>query len=318
MQATMSYRQLQQPIEVQLCSPKRKEQKVTKDCPLKIFCSVQGLALQNELDSGNLVHLLKLSGQQNYARYSPCDKYTGEAIASIIADASGATSIQYVRGQTYDGAPNMSGSKKGVKQPLAKFVHCGAHCLNLITKKCCDASVRTINAIHWANEISVLLIKSIKAKSKFSHITESIAVDPVINVVSYSMGVQEVPQIKEILDSYHVVLQTLEELVSEGNQQFIYSGLLLGHKVTITLELLNKSFQGRQQTVSGLMKAADVATADIGECRTSSPREAERSFSSLRHLKTYLRNNMTQQQLNYVVICHAHLDNLNRCDLIGQ
>jgi len=34
--------------------------------------------------------------------------------------------------------------------------------------------------------------------------------------------------------------------------------------------------------------------------------EAERSFSSLRRLKTYLRSTMTQQRLNNVVVLHVH------------
>ena len=42
-----------------------------------------------------------------------------------------------LRGQTYDGAGNMSGINKGIqtikiqKQPLADYAYCGAHCCNL-------------------------------------------------------------------------------------------------------------------------------------------------------------------------------------------
>ena len=49
-------------------------------------------------------------------------------------------SISGLRAQTYDGAANMSGKYSGAQaelkrqQPLALFVHCGAHCLNLITQ----------------------------------------------------------------------------------------------------------------------------------------------------------------------------------------
>ena len=34
--------------------------------------------------------------------------------------------------------------------------------------------------------------------------------------------------------------------------------------------------------------------------------EAERSFSALRRLKTWLRSTMTQHRLNHVLICHVH------------
>jgi hypothetical protein len=43
--------------------------------------------------------------------------------------------------------------------------------------------------------------------------------------------------------------------------------------------------------------------------------EAERSFSSLRRLKTWLRNSMTQERLNSVIVCHVHQDILDSLDL---
>lgn len=42
---------------------------------------------------------------------------------------------------------------------------------------------------------------------------------------------------------------------------------------------------------------------------------AERSFSSLWRLKTWLRSNMTQPRLNAVAVCHAHQDILDNLDI---
>ena len=42
---------------------------------------------------------------------------------------------------------------------------------------------------------------------------------------------------------------------------------------------------------------------------------AERSFSALRRLKTYLRSNMTQCRLNHVLILHCHKDRTDDVDL---
>ncbi len=44
--------------------------------------------------------------------------------------------------------------------------------------------------------------------------------------------------------------------------------------------------------------------------------EAERSFSALRRLKTYLRSTMTQKQLSNLVICHVHKHILDTIDII--
>ena len=43
--------------------------------------------------------------------------------------------------------------------------------------------------------------------------------------------------------------------------------------------------------------------------------EAERSFSSLRRLKTYLRSSMSQQRLNHLAVLHVHRDRLYSIDI---
>jgi len=53
----------------------------------------------------------------------------------------------------------------------------------------------------------------------------------------------------------------------------------------------------------------------------ASSSSAERSFSSLRRLKTWLRNSMTQKRLNSVAVCHTHqdlLDNINMLSLCTE
>jgi hypothetical protein len=47
----------------------------------------------------------------------------------------------------------------------------------------------------------------------------------------------------------------------------------------------------------------------------SSSCEAERSFSALRRLKTYLRSTMTQKRLNNVAVCHIHCERLRRLEI---
>lgn len=43
--------------------------------------------------------------------------------------------------------------------------------------------------------------------------------------------------------------------------------------------------------------------------------EAERSFSALRRLKTWLRTTMTQVRLNNLAVCHVHQGKLDNTDL---
>ena len=49
------------------------------------------------------------------------------------------------------------------------------------------------------------------------------------------------------------------------------------------------------------------------QCRLA--RHAERSFSGLRRLKTWLRNSMSQSRLNAVAVSHVHQDVLDSIDI---
>jgi len=44
--------------------------------------------------------------------------------------------------------------------------------------------------------------------------------------------------------------------------------------------------------------------------------EADRSFSCLRDVKTYLRNSMNQDKLNHVAVLHVHQERADELDLL--
>ena len=49
----------------------------------------------------------------------------------------------------------------------------------------------------------------------------------------------------------------------------------------------------------------------------ASSAEAERSFSALRRLKTWLRSTMTETRLNAVAVCHVHQQKLDDNNVIS-
>ncbi len=55
-------------------------------------------------------------------------------------------------------------------QPLAPYVHCAAHCDNLITQTSCTASIFIRNSLDWVNELGVLFGQSGKLKDIFKGI----------------------------------------------------------------------------------------------------------------------------------------------------
>ena len=74
--------------------------------------------------------------------------------------------LKYLRGQAYDGAANMAGAYNGTQaiikrtQPLALYLHCSAHCVNLVTEALCQASSIIRNALGVCNEIGTLVSSS--------------------------------------------------------------------------------------------------------------------------------------------------------------
>ena len=74
-----------------------------------------------------------------FADFVEVERITGKEIAVAIERSLAAWDIplQYLRGQCYDGAPNMAGARLGCsaiireKVPLAVYHHCAAHRLNL-------------------------------------------------------------------------------------------------------------------------------------------------------------------------------------------
>ena len=84
--------------------------------------------------------------REEFLTFVPLDRITGEQIANkIIAFLTeNGILVMNMRGQGYDGASNMSSERVGVQgrirqvSPLATYVHCNGHCLNLVIAKSCS------------------------------------------------------------------------------------------------------------------------------------------------------------------------------------
>lgn len=83
-----------------------------------------------------------LTVHEDFVGFYKMTTTTGGAIANMIKDVLVRLQLpmSFLRGQTFDGASNMSGCCNGAQavvcqsQPLAVFIHCGAHCSNLAMK----------------------------------------------------------------------------------------------------------------------------------------------------------------------------------------
>jgi len=100
---------------------------------------------------------------------------------------------------------------------------------------------------------------------------------------------------RRVLLSYHSIARSL------------YCGLTSLTQVVTHARTLKKEVRNLFLSVMALICLLLLCPA--------SSAEAERSFSSLRHLKTWLRSTMTQERLNSVAVCHIHQDLLHRIDM---
>lgn len=94
------------------------------------------------------VELSTLELHEDFLQFVPAVDMTGKGLAKLIIDNLQNFGIDttYLRGQGYDGAASMSGKFNGVQahikdtHPLAIYVHCSAHVLNLVVSKSCSAT----------------------------------------------------------------------------------------------------------------------------------------------------------------------------------
>ena len=203
---------------------------------------------------------------------------TGDALSLIVFDVLQRLGLplERLRGQTYDGAANMSGKYNGAqaiirqKQPLALFVHCSTHCINLVTETAISASPVVRDSVDVINELGVLSSQSGKFKNVFavassSHYSKTTSLKPLCP----TRWTVRAKAIRSVLDQYEAIIEALEEMSSNNsNAATRAAGLLdkfrkgatfltlqIALQVIEPLEILNTSLQGRQSTVGGMRKA---------------------------------------------------------------
>ena len=107
--------------------------------------------------------------REEFLTFLKLDRITGERIADGIFGflKENNISLATMRGQGYDGASNMSSDRVGVqarirhKAPLATYVHCSGHCLNLVISKSC-ALPEVRNVIDCVKKCSRFFLNSPK------------------------------------------------------------------------------------------------------------------------------------------------------------
>ena len=109
--------------------------------------------LADEVTASNLEHLairvhfvdVHSDIREEFLTFQQLEQITGRHIAEAIIEylQENGLQVENICGQGYDGASNMSSSRSGVQAciqqvaPLATYVHCSGHCLNLVISHSC-------------------------------------------------------------------------------------------------------------------------------------------------------------------------------------
>ncbi|XP_069482144.1 zinc finger MYM-type protein 1-like [Ambystoma mexicanum] len=244
---------------------------------------------------------------------------SGASIANIVKDVlcRQGLSLAMLRAQTYDGAANMAGKYHGAQaiirqqQPLALYVHCGAHCTNLVIQAAAQQCSIMEDAILYVQELGNLFGQSMTCRTKFADIVQQSTEGPAkvakIKPLLPTRWTVRVKAVQKVMDNYEAILETLEEMAASKNsgdvparargllKQFqegiTFLGLQIVVQVMQLLECLNIAMQGNQQTVSGLLASVNHTHSAILKLRN------EQSFDSL---LMYNNNMVTKCELKEI------------------
>ncbi len=193
--------------------------------------------------------------------------------------------LSSLRGQSYDGAANMAGGVKGVQavlresQPLALYVHCGPHCVNLVTQTACSSCPVVTDALDLVHKLGTLYHQSSKYKTIFKEIAQSKEGSfRTLKPLCPTRWLMRVVAIQAVVGQYEEVLQSLEEMAASGSsdtcktargllERFqkgqVLLGLFLASQVLEELECLNRSLQSKTTSVPGILAAVDCVRKTI-------------------------------------------------------
>ncbi len=99
----------------------------------------------------------------------------------------------------------------------AIYVHCGPHCVNLVTQAACSTTPIVRDALQWTHELGCLFGQSGKFKTIFKSVAKSTSGSYItLKPLCPTRWTVRTPAIDAILGQYEAVLAALEEMASSN------------------------------------------------------------------------------------------------------
>ncbi|PFX15098.1 52 kDa repressor of the inhibitor of the protein kinase [Stylophora pistillata] len=245
--------------------------------------------------------------REEFIGYYLCEEgTTGEAIKDIIIPVGDlGLTMEDCHGQCYDGAGNMAGRLNGASSLIraehekAIYVHCMNHRLNLCIANTCQLPI-VRNMMDIMMKLQQKAMDLLKAKDQLA----------LLKSVLGEMNTN-------IDDKHHELHQEAVALARQARHAKLCSFRGRAFVMGEIMEWKGMDHRGDvipdslEATLEDIDKDAYVNIYFILKVLITIPISStpcERSISSLRNLKNYLRNTMTQDRLNGLALMHAHSD----------
>lgn len=119
------------------------------------------------------VHNMKI--KERFIQVCNVHSTSGDALENLVMTLleENDLKIENIRGQGYDGAANMSGHYKGLQSrilrqnPKALYVHCQAHCLNLVLVESAKSNICFVSFFNLVEKLYTFMANSSKRHSAF-------------------------------------------------------------------------------------------------------------------------------------------------------
>lgn len=157
---------------------------------------------------------------ERFLKFVPIESHTGEYLASTVLcllEENG-ISLDNCRGQSYDNASNMSGKYKGLqahikdKNPLAVYVPCCAHSLNLVGAWSVDCCVEAVKFFSLTQKLYVFFSASPKRWSCFLNSLDHGGQPSVLKSLSNTRWSRHADSCKQIVANFGCIKTCLHTL----------------------------------------------------------------------------------------------------------
>jgi len=198
--------------------------------------------------------------------------------------------LSKVRGQCYDGAANMAGSKSGVatqirsEEPRAVFTHCYGHALSLACGDAIKHCKILRDALETTHEITKLVKLSPRRDAIFHEIQQTVAPgSPGVRLLCPTRWTVRADDLKSVLDNYVVLQETWDEAVEAVKDteskarilgvsaqmqtfQFFY-GVVLGELILRHCDNLSRTLQKESISAAQGQEVADLTVKTLMSIR---------------------------------------------------